>query len=108
MPIGTYRVFFRLQTVCPTAIFNFPFSTFNLKKLSLGHDMFFYITNCLPDINFPFSILHLIKAVCTNWERRLAVSRIDFAVDLFYLCLDFAICSEPNAKINKEKNCTID
>ena len=24
--------FFRLQTVCPTAIFNFPFSTFNFKK----------------------------------------------------------------------------
>ena len=75
---------------------------------TLGHDMFFYITNCLPDINFPFSILHLIKAVFTNRERRLAVSRIDFAVDLFYLCLDFAICSEPNTKINKEKNCAID
>jgi len=28
------------QTVCPTAIFNFPFSTFNLKKLPLGHNMF--------------------------------------------------------------------
>ena len=55
-----------------------------------------------------FSILHLIKAVFTNRVRRLAVSRIDFAVDLFYLCLDFAICSKPNAKINKEKNCTID
>ena len=41
--------FFRLQTVCPTAIFNFPFSTFNLKKLSLGHNMFFYITNCLHE-----------------------------------------------------------
>ena len=36
--------FFTLQTVCPTAIFH-----------------------------FQFSILHLIKTVYTNWERRLAV-----------------------------------
>ena len=42
--------FFRLQTVCLTAIFNFPFSTFNLKKLSLWHNMFFYITNCLHEL----------------------------------------------------------
>ena len=35
--------------------------------------MFFYITNCLPDHNFPFSILHLIKTVFSNRERRLAV-----------------------------------
>ena len=32
-----------LQTVCPTVIFNFPFSTFNLKKLPLGHNMLFDI-----------------------------------------------------------------
>ena len=38
-----------LQTVCPTAIFNFPFSTFNLKKLPLGHNMFFDITNYLHE-----------------------------------------------------------
>lgn len=37
---------------------------------------FLTFTNCLHDINFPFSILHLIKAACTNWERRLAVSQI--------------------------------
>ena len=67
------------------------FSTFNFKKLSLGHNMFF-----------------TLQTVFTNRERRLAVSRIDFTVDLFDLCLDFAICSEPNAKINKKKNCTID
>jgi len=50
VPNGTYRVFFRLQTVCPTAIFNFPFSTFNFKKLSLWHNMFFYITNYLHEL----------------------------------------------------------
>ena len=27
----------------------FPFSTFNFKKLSLGHNMFFYVTNCLHE-----------------------------------------------------------
>ena len=43
VPNGTYRVFFRLQTVCPTAIFNFPFSTFNFKKLPFGHNMLFDI-----------------------------------------------------------------
>ena len=32
-----------LQTVCPTVIFNFPFSTFNFKKLPLGHNMLFDI-----------------------------------------------------------------
>ncbi len=32
-----------LQTVCPTAIFNFPFSTFNFKKLPFGHNMLFDI-----------------------------------------------------------------
>jgi hypothetical protein len=31
--------FFTLQTVCPTAIFHFPFSTFNLNKLPLGRNM---------------------------------------------------------------------
>ena len=25
---------------------------------TLGHNMFFYITNCLSDINFPFSIFN--------------------------------------------------
>jgi hypothetical protein len=45
-----------LQTVCPTAIFNFPFSTFNFKKLSLGHNMFF-----------------TLQTVYTKGERRLAV-----------------------------------
>ena len=93
--------FFTLQTVCPTAIFHFPFSTFNLNKLplghnmfldiyklsarigyggspcgrpmnaptglceqlhaTLGHNMFFYITDCMPDRNFPFSIFNLNK-----------------------------------------------
>ena len=32
-----------LQTVCPTAIFNFTFSTFNFKKLPFGHNMLFDI-----------------------------------------------------------------
>ena len=50
----------------------------------------------------------ILQTICTNGGRRLAVSRIDFAVDLFDLCLDFTICSKPNAKINKEKNCAID
>ena len=31
------------------SIFNFQFSTFNFKKLSLWHNMFFYITNCLHE-----------------------------------------------------------
>ena len=56
VPNGTYRVFFCLQTVCPTAIFNFPFSTFNFKKLSLWHNKFF-----------------TLQTIYTNWERRLAV-----------------------------------
>ena len=27
-------------------------------NVTLGHNMFFDITNCLPDINFPFSIFN--------------------------------------------------
>ena len=27
-------------------------------NVMFGHNMFFYITNCLPDINFPFSIFN--------------------------------------------------
>ena len=70
--------FFRLQTICLTAIFNFPFSTFNFKKLSLGHNMFFTLQTVFQTLifHFQFSILHLIKAVCTNEGRRLAVSQI--------------------------------
>ena len=30
----------------------------NNCNVTLGHNMFFYITNCLPDINFPFSIFN--------------------------------------------------
>ena len=45
-----------LQTVCPTAIFHFQFSTFNLKKLPLGHLR-----------------SRLETTVFTNRERRLAV-----------------------------------
>ena len=45
----------------------------NNNNTTLGHNMFFDIVNCLPDINFPFSILHLIKTIYTNWERWLAV-----------------------------------
>ena len=87
------------------------------------HTVYFFV--CKLSARPQFSIFHFqlsilknfrsviicfftLQTVFTNRERRLAESRIDFAVDLFDLCLDFAICSKPNAKINKEKNCTID
>ena len=30
----------------------------NNNNTTLGHNMFFDIVNCLPDINFPFSIFN--------------------------------------------------
>ena len=42
-----------LQTVCPTTILHFQFSTFNFKKLPLGHNMFFDITNYLHELGTP-------------------------------------------------------
>ena len=121
VPNGAYRVFFSfVKTVCKMQnIFSRPFFIYMkvvyrfvriITMLRLGMICFFTLQTVFPTLifHFQFSILHLIKTVCTNWERRLAVSRIDFAVDLFDLCLDFAICSKPNTKINKEKNCAID
>ena len=49
-----------LQTVCPTAIFNFPFSTFNFKKLPFGHNMLFDI--------------YKLSALCTSEEKYSAFS----------------------------------
>ena len=95
--------FFTLQTVFPTLIFHFPFSILHLIKtvctngvrrhavrasnerpygivrtitiLRSGIICFFTLQTVFPTLifHFPFSILHLIKTVCTNWVRRLAV-----------------------------------
>ena len=114
-----HNMFFTLQTCFPTIIFNFPFSILHLIKTvctnwerrlavrasnerpyrlickngcntTLGHNMFFTLQTCFPTIifNFPFSILHLIKTVCTNWERRLAV-RASNERPYGFICKDY-------------------
>ena len=42
---------------------------------TLGHNKFFTLQTVFPTLifHFQFSILHLIKTIYTNWERRLAV-----------------------------------
>ena len=57
-----------LQTVCPT-------TTFNFKKLSLGHNYVFYIANCLHELgtaarrNFPFSTFNFKKTITKYLDR---------------------------------------
>ena len=47
----------------------------NNCNVTLGHNMFFTLQTVCPTtiFHFQFSILHLIKTVFTNRERRLAV-----------------------------------
>ena len=80
-----------LQTVCPTTIFNFPFSTFNLKKLTLGHNMFLILQtvtakqsvgNIPTDLLFNYSFLLSTRVI---YYSRLLIKRIFFA-DFFNTC----------------------
>ena len=67
-----------LQTVCPTAIFNFPFSTFNFKKLSLWHNMFFYITNCLHELVRRLAVSQIKKSGNRNFALKICCPTLIF------------------------------